>query len=218
MSIPILAIPEAAFDASAYNIAAKRRNSSLLQYILRLTKGSAAALVVAYLVGYFALRPLMEKAFSQRLELLEACRGSLRDLYLNAIGRVSYIPIVAISKNDGSGKLYADAVCQTEDVHKSKEEEDNEESLGMRVVVTKLKKLLERLNECLSFQVDEFPHYKVIDYALKDLRQKTDLVFFDQRKLFSGTEQQKTPKPVNLAHETRNEIRNIKGMYMSGQA
>lgn len=213
MSVPILTIPETAFEASAYT-SGHRRNSHLLRFLLRLTNGSAAALVVAYIVGLLALRPLMERTVLQRLDFLETCRGKLRDLYLNAIGRVNYIPIVAINRGDGSGKLYADAVCQTDDA--PKEGADGEQDLAMAPVVTKLQKVLERLAECVSFQVAEFPHYKVLDFGLKDLRQKTDLVFFDQRKIFSGT--LTAPRPPNMAQEVKNEIRSIKGMYMSGKA
>lgn len=217
MAVPILTIPEGAFDPSAYTSSPhsyNRRKSRIIQYLLKLTHGSATALIIAYVIGLFVLKPLMELMASRRLEILEKSRGKLRDLYLNIIGRVNYIPIVAISKNDGSGKLYADAVCQTDD---SKEDESG--SLGMDEVLQKLRKLGASLKECQSYQVSEMPHYKVVDFALKDLQQKTDMTFFNQRELFSGkvTTGTKT-RQRNLAQEVRNEIRGIKGMYMSGQA
>lgn len=214
MAVPILTIPEGAFDPSAYSASPhNKKKSQLLQYLLRLTNGSATLLVLAYIIGLFALKPLLELTATRRLDFLEKCRGKLRDLYLNAIGRVNYIPIVAINKHDGSGKLYADAICQTDDL---KDDQDIG-SLGQDAILTKLQKLSALIEKCLGFLVKDMDHYRVIDFALKDLQQKTDLTIFNQRELFSGNSTGPKTTKKNLALDVKNEIRGIKGMYMSGQ-
>lgn len=214
MSVPILTIPESAFDPNAYT-AGRRQQTKLIRYLLSLTRGSAGLLVLAYLVGLFGIKPLMELATSQRLDFLEACRGKLRDLYLNVIGRVNYIPIVAINKNDGSGKRYADAVCQTEDLNAK---EPQPEALGLEAVQAKLTKLSDVLRQCDSYESTKLPHYKVMDFLLKDFRQKTDMVYFNQRELFDKKKEANSKeKAKNLAQEVKTNIRLIKGMYMSGQ-
>lgn len=215
MVVPILTIPESAFDPTAYTIGRKRQ-SKLIRYILTLTRGSAGLLILAYLVGLFALKPLMEITTSQRLDFLETCRAKLRDLYLNIIGRVDYIPIVAINRNDGSGKLYADAVCQTEDLQ-TQQEDLAIEALNLGAVHEKMSKLSDTLKQCVSYLTSGMPHYKVVDFLLKDLRQKTDMVYFNQRELFDVKETQGKTKSRNLAQEVKTSIRGIKGMYMSGQ-
>lgn len=221
MAVPVLTIPESAFDPSAYT-PGSRKQSQLLRYLLSLTRGSAGLLILAYVVGLFAFKPLMELTVTQRLDFLEACRGKLRDLYLNLIGRVSYIPIVAINRNDGSGKLYADSVCQTQDLHKQQQEQTLE-VLGLGAVHLKLSKLSLALKQCHSYLVSEMPHYKVVDFLLKDFRQKTDMVYFNHRELFlakdesKGAKGSKSPNGRNLAQEIKTSIRSTKGMYMSGQ-
>lgn len=215
MAVPILTIPEAAFDPAAYTLA-QRRQSGLVKYLLTLTRGSATFLVLVYVIGLFALRPLMETTALQRLDFLEAARGKLRDLYLNVINRVNYIPIVAINKKNGSGKLYADSVCQTEDLQQ-KEDEQKEEKLGLGGIHGKLTKLHQVLKQCDSFQTSELPHYKVVDFQLKDFRQKTDMVYFNQRELFEAPKEGKEKKSRNLAQEVKTNIRSVKGMFMSGQ-
>lgn len=216
MAVPILTIPESAYDPASYNPGI-RPKSQLLQYLLRLTHGSASLLVLGYLVGYFILKPLMELTTNQRLDYLEACRGKLRDLYLNVVNRVNYIPIVAINKNDGSGKLYADSVCQTEDLKKPQDEE-GQETLGLQSVHARLTKLADTLKQCHSYQASEIPHYKVVDFLLKDFQQKTDMVYFNQRELFEVEGEKNSKEGArNLARDVKNNIRSIKGMYMSGQ-
>lgn len=213
MSVPILTIPETAFDPSAYT--GVRRQSNLVRYLLTLTRGSAGLLILAYLVGLFAIKPLLELTTIQRLDVLAACRGRLRDLYLNVIGRVNYIPIVAINKNDGTGKRYADAICQTNDLS-AKEPESG--ALGLESVHEKISKLAEVLKQCNGFLVAQMPHYRVADFLVKDFKQKTDMVYFNQRELFEEPKDPRSKeKSKNLALEVKNNIRRIKGMFMSGQ-
>lgn len=212
--IPVVTIPEAAFDPSAYVLTRRARRSKLLIFLLKLTRFSALALVAAYVVGLLAIKPLMLTAAEQRLEVLEACRVRLRDLYLTVIGRVEHIPIIGM---DRQGKVYADAVCQTEDLQRKQKLQNPTDSFNQDQVLSKLKGLSARLRECLAYQMDQLAHYKVVDFTLKDLKQKTDMVIFDQTKLFTVQEANQT-KPLNLSREVRNNIRGIKGMFMSGQA
>lgn len=218
MSVPILTIPESAFDPSKY--VAIRTQNNLVKYLLRLVRVSSVFLVLAYLVGTFGVRPLLETTILQRLDFLENCRGKLRDLYLNVIGRVNYIPIVAIHKKDGSGKLCADAVCQTEDSVLGEAEDSTDSALGMNSVLCGLSQLSESLSKCTGFKTSHLPHFRVVDYCLKDFRQKTDMLYFNQRTLFSGPthglESKKDAK--NTSQEVKTEIRTIKGLYMSGMA
>ncbi|CAH2350467.1 hypothetical protein CLIB1423_01S10770 [[Candida] railenensis] len=233
--VPILTIPESAFDATSYT--SNQRRSRLLAYIIKLTNGSAILLTVLYLVGVFGLKPLLELTASRRLEVLEKFRHKLRDCYLNLVGRVSYIPIVAINKNDGSGKLYADAICQTSESYlKDKnasssllgeagysegynEEDDQTDKLKQNVLVGKLQHLSKRLNECTAYSISEIPHYKTVSYCVKDFQSKSDLVYFNTNEIFTvDADGPSGPRRKNLSIETRNEIRSIKGMYISGKA
>jgi hypothetical protein len=228
MSVPILTIPESAYDVSAYLAAGQtRKRSQLFVYLVKLTHGSAIALTLAYLVGYFGLRPLLETTAARRLELLEFYRGKLRDCYLKLVEKVTYIPIVAINKNDGSGKLYADAVCQTPQSHISKNTKTDEElevernkndRLRQDKLTSKLNQLLSRLLDCHAYQVGEMPHYKLVLNLVKEFQSKSDLDMFDD--LFIGQVENKTTGTMrrkNYVLEVTNEIRSIKGLYMSGQ-
>lgn len=211
MSVPILTIPEEAFNPASYT-RSRRNDSSLLRFLIQLTRGSALALVVAYILGLLALRPLMELTSSQRLDFLEECRARLTALYLNAASRVNFIPIVAITKPGRPGKVYADALCQTDDVKENDHKVSPIETLGADTILEKLQKLSAGLAKCTSHTIDEMPHYKLTDLALKDFQSKSDLVYFNQRNLFVDQDKK------NLVHNVRSEIRAIKGMYMSGQA
>ncbi|KAM9931727.1 hypothetical protein OXX80_008628 [Metschnikowia pulcherrima] len=217
MSVPILTIPETAFNPAGYLPAKHARRSRLLRYMLTLTRTSAAALILAYLVGLLAIKPLMETTTTQRIEFLEACRTRLRALYINVMGRVEYIPTIGIERSHGVvKKVYADSVCQTEDLEKKQLAEKPLETLGQASVSDKLSLLLTKLQECSAYSVQDIEHYRVVDFSLKDLRQKSEMVYFDQNKLFS--EQGQTRKPRHLAREVKQDIRSIKGMFMSGRA
>ncbi|KAK6882545.1 hypothetical protein K6H10_000760 [Candida tropicalis] len=217
MSVPTLTIPESAFDSSMYSGNPARSKSQLLMYLLKLTNRSSFALVIIYLVGYFAIKPLMETNISRRLEYLDAVRGKLRDFYLKAITKVSHIPIVAIKRN---GKLYADEIVQT---NESKEESDK---LSQDKLCKSLHKLSILLNEGIkSYSTTQLANYKSINYAIKDFQNKSDLVYFNQSELFVLDSNIKSPvvsgatmRKKDIAVETKNEIRSIKGLYMSGQA
>ncbi|KAK6457312.1 uncharacterized protein RJT20DRAFT_127528 [Scheffersomyces xylosifermentans] len=245
MSIPLLTIPEVAYDPRSYSVVASKRKSRLLTYLIKLTHGSAIALVAAYLIGFFLVKPLLETKASRRLDLLELYRGKLRDCYLNLIGRVSYIPIVAKKKNN-DGKLCSDAVIQTDDSWLEKnrlrtkteeaEEELAKDKLYQNRIVKKLNKLCDKLNECSSYSTDRLSYYKSTNFSMKDLQNKADLKYFNYNELFSVEvpipeevdSAQKDSKKVNftkptvrkknIAVETQNEIRSIKGLFMSGQA
>ncbi|ABN66132.2 predicted protein [Scheffersomyces stipitis CBS 6054] len=227
--IPILTIPEGAYNPNAYTLSPASRQSRIVVYLIKLTHGSAVALVLAYAVGFFVLKPLLETNAVRRLELLELFRGKLRDCYLNLIGRVSYIPIVAKKKNN-DGKLYADAVIQTDDSfldknrHRNKAEEEEEElakdKLYQNRMVKKLNKLSEKLNECIPYSTEKLSYYKSTNFSIKDFQNKADLKYFNYSEFISTeipAEGDKPARKKNIAVETQNEIRSIKGLYMSGQ-
>lgn len=218
MAVPILTIPESAFDPSQY-VSARQKNN-LITFLLKLVRGSSALLVLMYLVGLFGIKPLMETTVLQKLDFLEKCRGNLRDLYLNIIGKVNYIPIVTVNKNNGCRKLYADAICQTDELVQPTESEETQSTLGMNKVTSKLQSLLDSLNNCKTLLTTDMPHYRVVDYTLKDFRQKTDMLYFNQRNFFSGptTQNGKKQAQKNMAQEVKTDIRGIKGLYMSGLA
>lgn len=217
MSVPILTIPESAFDPTLYGGNTVRSKSQLLIYLVKLTNRSSFAMVLIYLIGYFAIRPLMETNISRRLEYLDTVRGKLRDFYLKAITKVLYIPIVAIKRN---GKFYADEIVQT---NESKQENDK---LVQDKLCNSLQKLSILLNEGVkSYSATELSHYKSINYAIKDFQNKSDLVYFNQAELFVLDNNIRSPvvsgatmRKKDIAVETKNEIRSIKGLYMSGQA
>ncbi|CAK7891509.1 hypothetical protein CAAN1_01S05512 [[Candida] anglica] len=214
--VPILTIPETAFDPSGFHSNNARR-SRLLGFLIKLTNGSAILLTLIYLIGIFGLKPLLELTANRRLEVLELFRAKLRDCYLNLIGKVSYIPIVAINKNDGSGKLYADAITQTIDLNGNDNDEENDK-LSQNKLANKLNQLSEKLNQCTSYSVSEIPHYKTIRYCVKEFQNKADMIYFNNREFFTvDTEGINGKRKKNLTLEMKNEIRSIKGMYISGK-
>lgn len=179
-----------------------------------------------YLLGYFVIKPLLDTKANRRLELLEKCRHKMRDVYLSLIDKVSHIPIVVVNKN---GKYCADAVVQTEETLFTKERDalrrrdEENDVLGQTRLASSLAKLSRRLAECTAFLVLEIAHYKIVDTQVKDFQRKADLTYFNSNDILSvqGTEDKTTNGIVrrkNLALEARNEIRSIKGLYMSGQA
>lgn len=219
MSIPIVTIPEAVFDAAGLAGVVARRRSRLFQYFLRLTNGSAALLIIAYLVGILGIKPLLETRAFRRLDLLESSRLKLRDLYLKVIGKVEHIPIVALHK-PGSTKLYAEAVCQTQDSRASDDTElNNIRTLGLEKLHLKLGVLNAGLKQCTSFLIGEVPSFRLVDASLKQFQQKVDQSFFSHRDLFFRDILQPdgTSKDKNMAQEAKREIRGIKGLFMSGQ-
>ncbi|CCE85588.1 Piso0_005200 [Millerozyma farinosa CBS 7064] len=229
-NIPRFTIPESAFDSSLYRSSSKK--SQVLLYLLRLTRASAVAVTLAYLVGIFALRPLLEITTSRRYELLEKYRGKLRDCYLSLISRLDYIPVVAINKHDGSNKLYAEAVCQTDESYLSKvsvksiQEREEESAAKDPLKHTKLLSKLEDVHLLLgtvsSYNIREMPHYSSTSDSLKDLQGKVDRSYFNADDLFSvsqapAKEADKASAKRNLVLDAKSDIRSMKGMCMSGQ-
>lgn len=210
--IPVLTIPETAYEPSRF--LTRNKKSRIAAYIFQLTRGSAAALTIAYILAFFAIKPLLETTAERRLEVLEHFRHKLRDCYLSIIGRVSRIPIVAINKN---GKVYADAIVQTELNSDAKAQEDK---LKQGELVLRLEVLSNRLKEATPYLKAEIPHYGVSNFALKELQNKVDLVFFGDGTPFCYREVEKNgvKRKVNVATEARDEVRTIKGLFMSGQA
>lgn len=218
MSVPRLTIPESAFDPAAFlSILAARRRTSLFQFLLKLTNGSAAFLVLAYVIGLVGLKPLIETTAFRRLDYLEHYRNKLRDLYLNIINRVNHVPIIGLH-HDGSGKIYAEAVCQT-DLSQANDHKGNKiNELGLANLAEKLRDLQSVLSRCLSFSLDQMPHYRLADFALKDFQLKTDMTFFSHKELFTKNfVADGKPRLKHVAQEAKGEIRSIKGLYMSGQ-
>lgn len=235
-SVPILTIPEGAYDPSAYS-QGRAAPSRTLTYLLRLTNGSAIVLVIAYILGLAVFKPMLETRAERRLDLLEMFRGKLRDCYLTLVGRISQIPVVAINKN---GKLYADAITQTDDSYldssryRSAEEREqelaNEDKLSQLGLVRSLKGLSASLKNCHPYLMSEIPHYKTTNDVIKSLQTRSDAVFSasglfsverakdkDDKNIDNKTEKTNERKK-NIAVDTKNEIRGIKGLFMSGQA
>lgn len=245
MSVPILTIPESSFDPASYNNlntanitnSKSKSQSQILLYIIKLTRRSSIGLILFYILGLFIIKPLMELNVTRRKDYLDYIRGKLRDFYLKSITKVQYIPIVAI-KNKQTGKLYSDAIIQTDNNNNNNKlstnstgGDDSDDRLGQNQLYKKLTKLSLLLTEGIrNYSTIELSNYKSINYSIKDLQNKSDLVYFNQNDLFvmdNGgggggvssimTTSGNTMKKKDLAVETKNEIRSIKGLYMSGQ-
>ncbi|KAI5968155.1 hypothetical protein KGF57_000238 [Candida theae] len=217
--VPKLTIPESAFDPSGYTLRNTRSKSGLLAYLVKLANGGSLALIVSYLVGFLIVKPLLETSNSRRLEFLECMRSNLRNIYLKMITRVSYIPIVAIRRN---GKLHADAIIQTDSQPETGP--DIEDRLSQGELYQKMVKMSSLLNTYVKhWSMEDFTNYKGVNFAIKDLQNKSDLVYFDDQEFFTldtgleaGPSGGKARKR-NIVVDTKNEIRSIKGLYMSGQ-
>ncbi|KAK6199485.1 uncharacterized protein RJT21DRAFT_121817 [Scheffersomyces amazonensis] len=255
-SIPMLTIPEGAYDPNGFT--SIRRKSQLVQYLIRLTNGSSIGLILAYAIGMFVIKPLLETTATRRLQVWESYRKKLMDFYLSLITKVSYIPIVA-KKKDNDKRLYNDMVIQTDDSYLDKsryksEKEKNEEleandKLYQLKLHNRLKKLNVALNNIDTYSVQKLSNFKSASFAIKDFQNKTDLVYFTHSNYFTDdsdtsnsintntnttkdstntnttkdsdnkdSESKKNFSGVrrkNLATETKNEIRSIKGSLMT---
>lgn len=231
MSVPVVTIPEQAWDAaSTYGVLPKGR-SRLVVYLTRLLRGSGLAVALIYVLGFFVIRPLLDTTAHRRLEVLEKYRHSLISLYLKTITRVSHIPIVSFDRKNG--KRYADAVVQTTDswlerVNKKLPDDatddlelDRADKLRQNSLVERLTKLSDRLAQCRGYSVQEIPHYKLALMSIKNFQNKADLEYFNSSEFFSyklaDTGDSERTRTRDIATETKNEIRGIKGLFMLGQ-
>lgn len=214
MSVPRITIPESAFDPAVYHLSGRLRARTLL-YVLRLTRGSVFGAVVAYLVGLLLLRPLMAATTLQRLDFLETCRARLRDLYLGAVSRVRVIPVIGFTRGDGEKRrVYVDAMCQTDDANK--DADMLTDTLGLGAVAERLAQLCSTLSRVGAYLAQNVPHYNIVNFALRDLRQKADLVLFNQQEPFTAPPE--VPRrTANVAMDVTTSVRSIKGMFMSGK-
>lgn len=209
--VQILSIPETAYDSRAYlNV----KSTSLIKYLWTIGKGSSFILVTAYLLGYFILKPLLEVGASRRLEVLDLYRAKLRDLYINLIGRVSHIPIVSFNKN----KRQFDSVTQTTESSFSQSQIPSKDTLGQLALTQSLQKLTALLPSITPYST-ELPHYSLTSASIKDLLSNVDKKYFNTTDFFSVSVQDKGKTIYrDIAVDTKNEIRGIKGLFMSGQA
>lgn len=234
MLVPVLTIPELAWDAGAY-AAIPVAKPALLVYLVRLTRGAGLGLLAAYLIGLLVLKPLLEKTAERRLEVLEVYRHKLMNLYLKMIGMVSYIPIVLFDR--ANGKRYADAVVQTLDsyldrlakklpderlVQELEEHElDVTDKVRQNQLVLRMQKLSETLNKCKGYSVLLIPHYLLATMLIKDFQTKADLKLFNLNEFFTVQvpgDSSLSGRTRDIATETKNEVRSIKGLFMLGQA
>jgi hypothetical protein len=215
MSIPILTIPESAYEAQAY-LAPQRSKSHLLLYILKLTRTSSIAVVLIYLVGYFAVKPVLETGSLRRLEVLDLYRTKLRDLYLNLIGRVSHIPIVSF--NRANGKCYSDSITQTDESYFGSKDKDDGDKLSQNGLLLALSKLSQLLTECDAYLKTSISSYEPTNSSLRSFQNQADLKYFNTSEFFNvQAEESGKTRTKDIVVETKNEIRGIKGLYMSGQ-
>lgn len=236
--VPILTIPESAYDSSHYRGDLYRHRSRLLIFLIRLTNTSGIALTLAYVIGLFAIKPMMEVTATRRYDYLENFRSKLRELYLNLIGKVEHIPIVGIKRKGDVENVYADAICQTEMSYlqtakplEPKEADDmyaSSDKLCQGRLLRKLDKLYTTLNQCESYNTTEIPHCRIVSFTVKDFQDKADMVYFNTDEFFAtesdiqGSFSKSNGNDTNSTRKRqlnvflKNEIRSIKGMYMSG--
>ena len=199
MSVPILTIPESSFDPASYNNlntanitkskSKSKSQSQILLYIIKLTRRSSIGLILFYILGLFIIKPLMELNVTRRKDYLDYIRGKLRDFYLKSITKVQYIPIVAIKINKLGNyilmplfKLIIIIIINYQQI-----------VLVMMIVMIdwvkinyiKIDKIITLLTEGIrNYSTIELSNYKSINYSIKDLQNKSDLVYFNQNDLF----------------------------------
>lgn len=214
--VPLVSIPETAYDGQGY-LLPKTSNSVILRYLFKLSRGSSVLLIILYIIGYFGLKPALEVGGIRRLQVLDLYRTKLRDLYLNLIGRVSQIPIVAFNRSNG--KIYVDAVVQTSESSFDSQTSLENDKLGQEKLLSTLTKLSQLLPRCTLYLTDGIPHYKLTNTSIRDLQNKADLQYFNTSEFFNmQVEDKGKTRTRDIIVETKNEIRGIKGLYMSGQA
>ena len=145
MSVPILTIPESSFDPASYNNlntanitkskSKSKSQSQILLYIIKLTRRSSIGLILFYILGLFIIKPLMELNVTRRKDYLDYIRGKLRDFILNQLLKFNIFLLLPL-KIKQTGKLYSDAIIQTDNNNNNKlstnstGDDDSDDRLG----------------------------------------------------------------------------------------
>lgn len=179
-------------------------------------------------MGYLAIRPLLELTTTRRVELLDKYRHRATDVYLRLVSKVDYIPIIGYKDRNNHSKVIVDQIVQTtkttftEDKLSDEDKLDalnKHDKLGHTKMQQKLAKLNSLMNECTSYRAKDMHHYSQIRDQLKRFQNDVDTNLFNYDTLYSvSTKVDDEERKRDLVVDTRNEIRGIKGLYMSGKA
>ncbi|ODQ79087.1 hypothetical protein BABINDRAFT_147876 [Babjeviella inositovora NRRL Y-12698] len=214
MSFPkAVSFPEdiALFSGSA-------RVSPLARFIRRVCYGSGYSLVLVYIVANFLVKPLLEEKYALRKDVLRYLRMKLVSYILKLSLEVERVPVVALSRN---GKLYNEIATQTDKpketgysayMHSYAEEEVEEDD------TFKTGRLVKKLDYIHAQLVELHCQNENTQKELHPLHfQMIDLLAHVQ-SLYTDPHNPKGPRAGrSSALDVKQDIRNIKGLYISGQ-
>jgi hypothetical protein len=184
-----------------------------LRYITSLLYKSGTGLSLLYLVLLMAIQPLLEVQYDRRNELVSFALSKAIAL-LKLMGKKQSLPTVAIKRGD---KHYSDAAVQTL---------DSEPVKTVNTYVTFADESVEsdnKLNDKLQKLRDCVEHYNKYCISLTDLQPTTFQIktfqgridAYQSAQLFKTNDRSISGR--SAAIDIRNEIRTIKGWYLTGQ-
>lgn len=223
MNVQELTFPEEEFIVTK-NQLPKVQIPPALKFITSLLYKSGAGLTIAYFLSIFIIQPLLEIQYERRNEFIAYVLHRARRL-LNTLSLKRNLPVVAIRRGD---KLYSDASVQTIDSKEQKKEKELELRNSLKYGVTfedqvdgdvNKKNLIK--NELLKLK-DSLIDYNKDCCSLNEINP-----FIFQLKKFQGNIEAyrhanifKTGRHMagtSSGTAIKNDIRTIKGWYLTGQ-
>lgn len=180
-----------------------------LKYITSLLYGSGTTLSLVYILLIFIVQPLLKVQYERRNELAAFVLKRARDL-LVTLNKDTKLPPVAIKRGE---KYYSDAQVQTDEastknslVYFEDEKPENQNILNERLKSLKL--CLQDYNRYHA-QIDEL---NPLTFQIKKFQGRIDA--YSQANLLRIRGQASSDTSTN---QLKQEIRSIKGLFLTGQ-
>lgn len=187
-----------------------------LIYITKLLYRSATGLSLVYIVLLLVVQPLLEIQYDRRMELLSSTLDRAQKV-LKLLNKVQPLPPVAVKRGD---KYYSDANVQTLEDEKIRyrnstyvtfEDEAEKHGTGDKVQdnLIRLRDCIEHYNKyCVDLSVISPTNFQVKRFQNRVEAYKTHQLFKPDAKSLSSK---------SATSDIRQQIRTIKGWYLTGQ-
>lgn len=169
-----------------------------LKYITSLLYRSGTGLSILYAILLLVVQPLLEIQFERRNDMATYALDRARQL-LRSLG--TELPTVAVKRGD---RLYSDASIQTQ------EEPDKLK------ITDKVNDKLVKLKDCIEHYKDNcvsINEINPVQFQVKKFQSRIDA--YNSVQLFKGFERSMAGKSAGV--DMKNDIRTIKGWYLTGQ-
>lgn len=181
-----------------------------LKFVTSLLYGSGTTLSLVYVLLILIIQPLLEVQYERRIDFASAVLKRSREL-LRSMNKTTNLPPVAIKRGE---KFYSDAQVQTDEVSTRKsivyfeDEVDSEGSNVLNDRLSKLKNKLQNYNQHHSTMDELSP----LTFQIKKFQGRIDA--YAQANLFRIR-----GRPMNetSTNQLKQEIRSIKGLFLTGQ-